>query len=526
MWRADRPQKGRFREFYQCDVDAIGSTSMTVEAELLAAGGRRASARSASRTSHRLNHRQLLSARARRTPGCRRRCTARRSCHRQGRQDRPRRRRGRAGDERLAPASGARRHCSSTDAAAPPARHSRRWMVQPQSAAQRRRARPAVDGTARRSSRCADEHQRPAPIWRIDAAWRAACRITPAPIFEIAVPDLAGSLGGGGRYDNLVGMFSGERVPACGISLGLERILVVMAERGMFPPARGPDAGRRHGRAVVREPRRPVSDVRRPSCAAQAARGALSGLRRPRCNRSRRTRQAVQVCAGERGIPFVAVIGDARAGGADRSRSRTLADGDAGRSSTATPTWPTSHRSHRMRTSMAEQLGTLARTHTCGALRAADVGATVVLLGWVHRVRDLGSLLFLDVRDRHGLTQVIVEGRRGAARARQAPALASSSWPSSAWSSGASAETVNAKLPTGEVEVRAEGSARPQRGQDAAVLDRRGPERLGRDAAAVSLPRSAPAAAAAQHRRCATRSRWRCASTSTSKGSTRSKRRS
>jgi len=55
------------------------------------------------------------------------------------------------------------------------------------------------------------------------------------PIFEVRVPDLAGSMGGGGRYDNLIGMFSGEEVPACGISLGLERILVVMAERGMFP---------------------------------------------------------------------------------------------------------------------------------------------------------------------------------------------------------------------------------------------------------------------------------------------------
>jgi histidyl-tRNA synthetase len=53
---------------------------------------------------------------------------------------------------------------------------------------------------------------------------------------EIAVPDLAGSLGGGGRYDGLIGMFSGEDVPACGFSLGLERILVVMGERGMFPP--------------------------------------------------------------------------------------------------------------------------------------------------------------------------------------------------------------------------------------------------------------------------------------------------
>ena len=48
--------------------------------------------------------------------------------------------------------------------------------------------------------------------------------------------DLAGSLGGGGRYDNLVGMFLGRDVPACGFSLGLERIIVVMSEREMFPP--------------------------------------------------------------------------------------------------------------------------------------------------------------------------------------------------------------------------------------------------------------------------------------------------
>jgi histidyl-tRNA synthetase len=54
-------------------------------------------------------------------------------------------------------------------------------------------------------------------------------------IMEINVPDLAGSLGGGGRYDNLVGMFAGRDIPACGFSLGLERIIVVMTEREMFP---------------------------------------------------------------------------------------------------------------------------------------------------------------------------------------------------------------------------------------------------------------------------------------------------
>jgi histidyl-tRNA synthetase len=62
------------------------------------------------------------------------------------------------------------------------------------------------------------------------------------PIFEASVPDLAGSIAGGGRYDDLVGMFGKHRVPAVGLSLGLERILVVMADRGMYPELPlGPD---------------------------------------------------------------------------------------------------------------------------------------------------------------------------------------------------------------------------------------------------------------------------------------------
>ena len=57
---------------------------------------------------------------------------------------------------------------------------------------------------------------------------------------------------------------------------------------------------------------------------------------------------------------------------------------------------------------MAEPLGNLSRTHTCGALRAGDVGADVVLLGWVHRIRDLGGVAFVDLRDRAGVSQVVV----------------------------------------------------------------------------------------------------------------------
>jgi aspartyl-tRNA synthetase len=64
---------------------------------------------------------------------------------------------------------------------------------------------------------------------------------------------------------------------------------------------------------------------------------------------------------------------------------------------------------------MSEPLGTLARTHTCGELRAEHAGQEVVLLGWVHRVRDLGSLAFIDLRDRYGMTQIVARGAMVAA---------------------------------------------------------------------------------------------------------------
>ncbi len=63
-------------------------------------------------------------------------------------------------------------------------------------------------------------------------------------------------------------------------------------------------------------------------------------------------------------------------------------------------------------------LGELRRTHSCGALRAADEGKNVVLMGWVHRRRDHGGVVFVDLRDREGLTQVVFHEDIGAAHAR------------------------------------------------------------------------------------------------------------
>jgi aspartyl-tRNA synthetase len=100
-----------------------------------------------------------------------------------------------------------------------------------------------------------------------------------------------------------------------------------------------------------------------------------------------------------------------------------------------------------------QPLGQLARTHTCGQLTAADAGKTVVLLGWIHRVRDLGGVLFFDLRDRHGLTQIVV---RDDVLADEAKRLRPEFVVGVTGRVDLRDKTaVNAKLPTGEIEVDA-----------------------------------------------------------------------
>jgi aspartyl-tRNA synthetase len=102
---------------------------------------------------------------------------------------------------------------------------------------------------------------------------------------------------------------------------------------------------------------------------------------------------------------------------------------------------------------VAEQLGELTRTHTCGALRAAEVGADVVLLGWVHRVRDLGGVLFVDMRDRGGVTQVVFDKDDEALMSKAKRLRSEYVIGVTGRVRRRSPETVNAKLATGEVEV-------------------------------------------------------------------------
>jgi aspartyl-tRNA synthetase len=101
-------------------------------------------------------------------------------------------------------------------------------------------------------------------------------------------------------------------------------------------------------------------------------------------------------------------------------------------------------------------LGTLQRTHTCGELRAADAGKDVVLMGWVNRRRDHGNLIFLDLRDRTGITQVVLdkdltpEGHAKAEHVRPEYVVAAKGKLRKR-----DASAINPKMPTGEVELAA-----------------------------------------------------------------------
>jgi histidyl-tRNA synthetase len=230
VWRADRPQKGRFREFYQCDVDAIGSRSMVVETELLAAAADVMLRLGFQQFEIALNHRGLLTAllKGAGIPAAKHSdvLVALDKLDKIGAEGVLKELQDRGVDAR------ASQKLSSWIAAATRADWLD-WMAQ----------QLTLDERGALALREVKE------ILRLGAATSVGRHVQIQPglarglsyytgaIFELCVPDLAGSLGGGGRYDDLIGMFLGEDVPACGISLGLERILVVMGERDMFPPS-------------------------------------------------------------------------------------------------------------------------------------------------------------------------------------------------------------------------------------------------------------------------------------------------
>ncbi len=233
VYRADRPAKGRFREFCQCDVDIVGSKSKIVEAEVLAAGAEVLEAlgfRGQGSFTLRLNHRGILRGLMQvagvpaaledsalvaidkldkiGAEGVRKELDAR----------------GIGGD--------AAASLLATMAAAPTANAATlAWLGDLLEETEQ-----GSRGVAELKEVIAFSANGPAAdYFRVDPYLARGLSYYTGPIFEVEFPGLSGSGGGGGRYDDLVGMFLGQTLPACGFSLGLERILLVMEERGLFP---------------------------------------------------------------------------------------------------------------------------------------------------------------------------------------------------------------------------------------------------------------------------------------------------
>lgn len=227
VWRADRPARGRFREFYQCDIDSTGTTSPVVEAEILSAVSEILTALGFTDFVIRLNHRRVLTALldAAGVPG---------AMH---------------GEALVAldkldkiGADGVAAEFAARGIPASAGVKALSFFVGVASSTLETLARlggvlAGHDAVANlRTIVDLTEATAAAGRIRIDPSLARGLSYYTGAIMEIAVEGI-GSLGGGGRYDNLVGMFLGRDVAACGFSLGLERIIVLMTERNMFPPS-------------------------------------------------------------------------------------------------------------------------------------------------------------------------------------------------------------------------------------------------------------------------------------------------
>lgn len=295
VWRADRPARGRFREFYQCDIDALGSTSPIVEVDVLSAVSEVLAELGFTDFTIRLNHRVLLTAML----------------------DSAGVAREQHGEalvaldklDKIGP-EGVAAELADRGIAAAAFERLQKVFDAPEA-----NLRPLLAGHTAGTG-ALDELD---VISRLAAATAAAGHIRLDPslarglsyytgaIMEIQVKDLAGSLGGGGRYDNLVGMFLGRDVPACGFSLGLERILVVMGERGMFP--KGLDAAAADVLVTV------WKEEARAEALALAGELRRAGLRVDIYPDADKIGKQLKY-ASSRQVPVVAVMGDEeRAGG-------------------------------------------------------------------------------------------------------------------------------------------------------------------------------------------------------------------
>jgi histidyl-tRNA synthetase len=230
VWRADRPGKGRYREFLQCDVDITGTRSIIAEAEVCSAVAEVFTTLGYNNFKIHINHRQLL------------KCLIKA-----------------AGISLENEATtlvavdkidkigidGVRKELAERGISETAADRLIDLVSRPENIDEKQeleRLRNLLSEVSEASEHIdqinelitlLDKNQA-AGKYFIDASLARGLGYYTGPIFEIRSPELNGSIGGGGRYDGLIGMFKGNEIPAVGFSIGFERLVLILEEKGLF----------------------------------------------------------------------------------------------------------------------------------------------------------------------------------------------------------------------------------------------------------------------------------------------------
>lgn len=231
VWRADRPQRGRYRQFMQCDIDILGEPSNLAEIELILATATTLGKIGFKNFQIRISDRRILKA------------MAEYSGFAEASYDTvfiildkmdkigPEGVAGELLDNGFSPDS-VGRYTGLFEAMKTAAdglgflTETLKGIMEPEVAQNLADIIAAVRGTAAAEFEIV-----------FDPTLVRGMSYYTGSIFEVAIPEFGGSCGGGGRYDKLVGQFSGKEVPACGFSIGFERIILLLKESGFLLPA-------------------------------------------------------------------------------------------------------------------------------------------------------------------------------------------------------------------------------------------------------------------------------------------------
>jgi len=312
VWRADRPQRGRFREFMQCDIDTVGSSSPVADAECLAVVYDSLKALGFEGFRIRVNHREILRSMVERMGVA---ALEGQVLVALDKLDKI----GREGVDaelikRGVPADAAAELWRLL-ACAPADLGTEEGLAA--LAAELGDGGQAAAANLRAVLASAGSLGVPASHIGFDPTLARGLDYYTGAVFETVVlePDI-GSISGGGRYDGLVGMFAGRQLPAVGVSLGIERILVVMDELGMFPDV---DSGVQVLVVALGDDELPAA----LEAAATLRGGGGAGVGAPEPMRFKK----IMKTAGRSGVPWLVLVGaDERADGKVALRDMSTRD--------------------------------------------------------------------------------------------------------------------------------------------------------------------------------------------------------